>query len=103
MRRQIVGDRTVYIRNGYYEHLIVVGDEVIACIQSVLDYENPPTGHDIAHLIKAKEEDLVVSESNPLFCETENELKHAIYILDTLSDRECEKIEYCWDKYILGR
>ena len=99
-KRQIVGNRDVFVRPGYYEYHIIVSDEVIAVMPDINDWDFPPTGDDIAYFIRQKEEFMVVSKENPLFCENDEELKRATYILDSLTDNEYRKIERAWNSML---
>ena len=94
-KRYVLGNRNVYIYAGYHEWLIQVHDAVVASINGFDDY--PPTGEEVADAIKARDS-IVVREDNPIFACSGDELKHAIEVLNSLSDEEYSKIAYLWDK-----
>ena len=93
--REIVGDRKVTIFPGYHEWLIQVSTAVIATING--NFDKPPTGDTVIVAIKDQEPTVVVSEQNNVFCDNEQELKYALFVLNSLTEQEYSKIELAWD------
>lgn len=96
-KRQIIGDRDVFIKDIGNEVVVEVSWLALASVPKEGWVGGIPDGDWVVYAMKSRTEGIVITETNPILNDdTEN--VQALKVLDELCEHEYNKIRLAWDK-----